>query len=246
MRVTDKTGVPSTDQVWRLPLGSRILIIAGLALVPLFVLGFIVLPAASGPGPVSWGVLAVTVLVWAALTRRTWLASVTLTADALVIRNVLTTRTVPLADITGVTLGRNFLRVTAAGAHAPTGIRRGGPTRDAIAVPTSGSYWTGRRTGADAIAHTIAAAAGLPPLAPSKERLSQRRARLLLAAGLVCAGLGLFFGPLGVADGIPHALGFAAIILWPGGAMLLFQGTQATIAHRRTRNPLPVTRYQLE
>jgi hypothetical protein len=205
------------ERTWRLPVGWRMLGITCEALLLLFVPGIIMLTDSSSPGPVSWVVLATLILASVLLAWRLWLESVTLTADALVIRNVFTTRRVPLTDIVGVTIDRNRLRV-------------------AQANGAGGAYLTGRRAEVDEIAEIIADAAGLPPLPPRRKQvLSRRQVRSLLVAGVVCMGLGFAFGPLqGAGTGLPHAVTWVGVILWPLGATILVPAAWAIIDYRRT------------
>ena len=122
------------------------------------------------------------------------------------------------------------------GIHAPTGRYYAGTPRAVQAVPTTAAYWTGLRSEADVIAGTIAAAAGLEPGGPPRKQwLSQRAARLVLAAGLP-RRFGFFFGPMhGAGTGIPFDVDFAGAFLWPIGFAILGLGIPATISHARSR-----------
>jgi hypothetical protein len=219
--VTGEFDVSAGGRTWRLTLTRRVLITAYLALIPLTAAG-LCLPSGSpfgdGPlGPVGWGVTAAAILVWLLLARRAWRESVTLTADALVITNMFSTRRVPLAHIVGVTVGRRSVRVTEAGAAtpprgdagaAPRAVHAGDRSWAVDALRTGGAYSTGRRVAADEIADEIAAAAGLPPLAPRKSALSRDRAWFMVIAGLASTGLGIFIDPL-------HVLVVGSSMLYP-------------------------------
>jgi hypothetical protein len=234
--VNDEVDVPGGGRTWRLPVGQRVVGIAFQALFPLLAAALISLPPSSSPGLVSWGVVAAMALACVPLARQAWLESVTLTADALVIRNVFTTRRILLTDIAGVTVGRDWLRVTEAGAPAPTGRHVGGLSRVVGAVRTGGAYWTGRRARADVIAETIARAAGLPPPAARKQVLDRGMTRFMLVTGLVCTGLGAFFGPLRAAGvGLPLVLHLFGGALLPIGASMLYPAVSAAIDYRRGR-----------
>jgi hypothetical protein len=237
VRVTDEAVVSVGERTWRLPVGQRVLDIAFQAMFPLLAAVFVGLPPGSSPGPVSWAVVAAIALVCLSLARRSWLESVTLTADALIIRNVFTSRRIFLADIAGVTVRRNGLRVTEAGAPAPTGRHVGGPSRVVGAVRPGGAYWTGRRTEADAVAEAIAAGAGLPPPGPRRVILSRGTARFGLAAGLVIDGLGVFLGPLH-ADNVrlPIDVVSLAAPLISLGTFVLIPAASAVLDYRRGRS----------
>ena len=125
------------------------------------------------------------------------------------------------------------------------------PERNAAeGVSLGPSRWSGRRTKADAIAETIAAAAELPPPPPREEILSRNRARFLGLAAFVLCGFGLFFGPLGSLRN--HHRSFALVEV---GALLYVLGiggisfaSRLSRDHRRKRaenpaaNDLPARR----
>jgi hypothetical protein len=132
-----------------------------------------------------------------------------LAQDTLVIRNIFTTEQVPVAGITAVGFRRGRLTVTAArGATASELFKVG-------AVNLDVSYWTGRRTEADAAAQAIAEAAGLPPLPPRREIINRTWARVILVAAAVCAVLGFCFGPsMSGETGLPFALREGGAVLY--------------------------------
>ena len=92
------------------------------------------------------------------------------------------------------------------------------------------AYWSGRRTGADAIAQAIAAAAGLPPLPPRPEVITPRSARRLLGTGtalLVPAGL---LGTLGSGPGLAaSATSLAGRVLLLAAASMIGPAAAATL-----------------
>ena len=249
--MTDEFDVSAGGRTWRLTLTWRVLLTAYLALIPLIAAG-LCLPSGSpfgdGPrGPVGWGVTAAAILGWLLLARRAWRESVTLTADALVITNMFSTRRVPLAHVVRVTVGRRSVRVTEAGDATPP-LGDAGAARRAMhagdrswavdALRTGGGYWTGRRVAADEIADAIAAAAGLPPLAPRKSALSRDRARFMVIAGLAISGLGFFLGPVhGGGVGLRPGLADVGNILLVVGMSMLYPALPAAIDY--WRNPPP-------
>jgi hypothetical protein len=202
-------------QSWRLPLRYRITPVAVQALIPLAAASLFWVPVTGSwylPAPLTWLLLAACGMVWQKLARRTWQESVMLTEGMLVVRNVFRARRVPLADISAVWFRRGALVVAAAaGAAESGGGRRSGRHAGGLqitvgAVKLGAAYWSGRRTGSDDAAGTIAAAAGLLPLPPRKELISLRAAAIMLPAGiavLVLAGV-LGLPSLG-ADLIPPA-----------------------------------------
>jgi hypothetical protein len=165
------------------------------------------------------------VLAWRALAQ-----SVTLTPEALVIRNILATERVPLADVTEVGFRGNRLTVTSA--HEAAASQR----FTVSAVNLGRSYWSGLRSNADAIAEAITDATGLPPLPPRKEIISRNRAWIMLLVGALCFGLGVYCGPLPIGNtGLPLALREAGAVLYVAGAGMLGLAFRITRDHRRKR-----------
>jgi hypothetical protein len=155
---------------------------------------------------VTWTlVLGGWVLGWGWLGWRLSTVAVWLTFDAVVVRNVGRTRRLALAEITGMSFRRGTLTVASgwpttwvtlpdsvpdrpvparpvlgqAGQHAAAG-----PRLTLRALDTGTARLTGRRCQADEAADAIAAAAGLRPLPPRRERISLRLALVMAAAGL--------------------------------------------------------------
>ena len=152
------TRVSASERTWRLPRSVRL---TQLTLVP--ALFAILLSLELGFGDVlSTGsqvantvVLSVTIallLVYLVLVWRSWQMFVTLTADTLVIRNMFTTRAVPLANISEVMIASTELRVF-----------EGGPAwqRHVVKVARGVGPDHARRR-AEKIAGAIAVAARLP------------------------------------------------------------------------------------
>jgi hypothetical protein len=121
-----------------------------------------------------------TVLGW--LAGRAWSMSATLAWDELVIRNVFTTKHVPLADITRVGFRKGVLRASTSHVVGQRTVPGRPVTVRAVRLGTA--YWTGRFCAADRAADTIAAAAGLSLLPPRRVRISRRRALLMLPASI--------------------------------------------------------------
>jgi Bacterial PH domain len=178
----------------------------------------------------GWIALALAAVAWGLLAWRALAQSVTLTPDTLVIRNILATRQVPLADVTEVGFRRGLLTVTSArGAEAGERIAVG-------AVNLGSSRWSGRRGNADAIAEAITDAAGLPPLPPRGEIISRNWAWVMLLGAALCVGLGVYCGPLQSGNtGLPFALREAGAVLYAAGAAMLGLAFPIIRDHRRKR-----------
>jgi len=210
-------------RTWRLPLRYRITLVAVQALIPLAAASLFWVPVTGSwylPAPLTWLLLAACGMVWQKLARESWQESVTLAEGMLVVRNVFRTRRVPLADISAVWFRRGALVVAAAPAAAESGGGRrsgrhaGGLQITVGAVKLGAAYWSGRGTGGDAAAETIAAAAGLLPLAPRRELISLRAAVIMLPAGIAVLILGGVLGLPGPgADPIPPAGEFLSTCL---------------------------------
>jgi hypothetical protein len=199
------------------------------------------------PDLLSWLVLAASGLVWLKLAGRTWHESATLTTDMLVARNVFGTRRLPLVDVTMVHFRRwGPLVISAAGPAAPSSGRHAGGRQVVVpAVKLGAAFWSGRRTDADDIADTIAAAAGLPPLPPREEIISRREARILLPIGAVLFVLAVVLGQAGQDSGglVPSARQWVGKTLVALSIMLLFPAGLATLdrflGRWRGRDPRP-------
>jgi hypothetical protein len=148
----------------------------------------------------------------------------------LVIRNILATGQVPLADITGMGFRRGRLTVTFAHGAAAS-------QRLAIsAVNLDPSRWSGLLSNADAIAEAITDAAGLPPLPPRREVISRSWAWIMLLAAALCFGLGVYCGPLQSGNtGMPFALHEVGAVLYVADAGMLGLAFRITRDHRRKR-----------
>jgi hypothetical protein len=182
----------------------------------------------------GWIALALAGAAWGVLVWRVLAQSVTLTPDTLVIRNILATQQVPLADLTEVGFRRGRLTVTSA--HGTAAAER----LTVSAVNLGPSRWSGLRGDADVIAETIAAAAGLPPLPPRREIVSRNLAWIMLLAAALCLGLGLYYGPPSLLYGSPQsmysrpfALSLVGAVLFPAGAAMVGLAFRITYDHRR-------------
>ena len=207
MRVTDEFGVASGERTWRAPLPYRVLLIAvqtSLAAAAA-AFGWVTLWSNQLPGQV---VLAVAVPLWALFAFRAWTVYAKLTQDSLVIRNVLSTEQVLVADITRVTLstrGRPLMvtercppsSIDTPGAAFP---RHGDPgqryTVTAVQVGVLASL-SGMHCEADDAADLIAAAAGLPALLARKARVSREMSRVMIPGGIALFALGVMLSTAG-------------------------------------------------
>jgi hypothetical protein len=198
--VSDEIGVPSGDRTWRPPLSYRValtvaqFVFAGLATA----FSWLALSGNQLHGEV---VLAVTVPLWALFAFRLWTASATLAQDTLLIRNVLSTERVLVADITKVAFSSRAgaLKVTEQrppSSVVTTGIaipRHRDPgeryTVTAVRVGLMASV-SGTRCEADDAADLIAAAAGLPALPPRRAQVTHERALVMIPAGIALFALG--------------------------------------------------------
>lgn len=232
------TQVPGggTERTWRPPLTTRIAlaIILGLGIICTAVPGLwlvLLLRAQAAPEDAGWTALALIAPACGLLAWRVLAQSVTLTPDTLVIRNILTTRHILLADIIKVGFRRGRLTVTRT--HPAAGGKR--RTIRAVFLPPA-SYLSGLRTSADAIAEEIASAAGLPPPPPRTEIISRTRAWIMFAAAALCFGLGIYCGPIQYGNtGQPAALRATGSVLYIGGAFMLGLAYRTIRDHRRKR-----------
>jgi hypothetical protein len=142
----------------------------------------------------GWLDLGVMLTALGCLAERAWSMSATLTAHELVIKNVFTTKRVPLADITRVGFRRGVLRATTNRFSGQGTVPGRHVTIRAVRLGTA--YWTGRCCDGDRAADAIADAAGLPLLPPRRVRISRRRAAIMLPASLAAtAAFVLLFLP---------------------------------------------------
>jgi hypothetical protein len=220
--VSENFSVAAGERTWRAPLPYRFtLLTAHTALVAAAAaFGWVTLSSNQLPGAV---VLAVWAPLWALLAFRAWTVSATLTADTLVIRNMMSTERLLVADISRVTLQspRRVLKVTegrpAPPSAAPARHRDPGEryTVSAVQVGVLAALAGVRCSGDDAADH-IAAAAGLPPLPPRPARVSREMSRLMIPAGLVLSALGFALtaaGPLGPVPLSGTLQGFGATLI---------------------------------
>jgi hypothetical protein len=171
--------------------------------------------------------------------------SVTLTADTLRIRNVLTARDIPLNEIADVRFRRSVLRVTRTPALAVTSASASPDGRHARPAGSRGytvsavrlgapETWAGQRAAADDVANVIAAAACLPPLAVRKAKIDPRTAVVMIIAGLACLVTSFILTPSGVDDG-PLVLHLVTSMLEYGGVILMITGVSAAVGHAKRR-----------
>jgi hypothetical protein len=226
-----------TERTWRPPVTTRIALAVCLGVVTALPGLWLALMLVTNQVPEGgWIALALAVAVWGLLTRRVLAQSVTLTPHTLVIRNILTTEQVPLADVTQVGFRRGGLTVTCARGAAAS-------QRLAVSAVNLGpSRWSGLRSNADAIAEVITDAAGLPPLPPRREIISRNRAWIMLLGAVLCLGLGVYYGPPSLLYGSPQsmhsrpfALSLVGAVLFPVGAGMLGLAFRITRDHRRKR-----------
>lgn len=211
--VSEDFGVAAGERTWRAPLPYRFtMLTAHTALVAAAAaFGWVTLSSNQLPGAV---VLAVWAPLWALLAFRAWTVSATLTEDTLVIRNMMSTERLLVADITKVTLRspRPVLKVTegrpaspsAAGEAAPARHRDPGEryTVTAVQVGLLASL-AGVRCEGDEAADVIAAAASLPPLPARPPRVSREMSRPMIPAGLILLALGFVLPAVGHLDQAP-------------------------------------------
>jgi hypothetical protein len=141
---------------WRPPVLFRITISGTLAPFSA-VIGFVVWVALPTGGLPGWSFAVLAVPLWLWLVYRAWTLSATLTPDALIARNLLSARRIPLADITAAGISSSWR-----GTWAPlivTGQRR----RHVIwAVERNEYARPDRRLEADEAVGAVRAAAALP------------------------------------------------------------------------------------
>jgi len=184
----------------------------------------------------GWIAITLAAAGWGLLAGRALAQSVILTADTLVIRNILVTGRVPLADLRAV--GFRHGRLTVTRGHGAAASERGAVR----AVDLGSAYWPSLRSDADAIAAAIADAAGLPPPPPGGEIISRTWAWILLLAAALCIGFGAFCGPwqLGKTQ-LPFAVREVGAALYPAGAVMLGLAFRVSRGRRgeRTQRAVP-------
>lgn len=199
-RVSDKRGVAFSDRTWRRPVSLRVALICAHALL-VAVAAWLVWVTLSSNGLHGEVAPIVAVPLWGWLAFRVWTASATLTRHAIVIRNVLDTEEVAIADVTEVGFGpgRRALKVTERSltpASAPGAVfrRRRHPgerhTVTAIRVGPLAAV-RGARCAADEAAELIAAAAGLPVPPVRKGRVGQGMYLVIFPFGIAMFVLGV-------------------------------------------------------
>ena len=215
------------ERTWHSPISARLALAVCLAFLMALPGGLLALALVTNQVQNGgWIALALAVAAWGVLSWRALGQSVTLTPEALVIRNVLITRRVPLADLTEVGFRGVVLAVTTAQ----------GERFKASAVNLGSSRWSGVRGNADAIAEAITAAAGLPPLPPRREIISRKWAWVLLLAAVLFFGLGIYSGPLQTGHtALPFAVREAGAVLFGLGAAML--GLAFRVARDHWRKP---------
>jgi hypothetical protein len=185
------------------------------------------------------GCPSVAVAAWAWFAFRTCTVSATLTQDTLLIRNVLATERVALADITKVAFRRGRLTVTErrppssvdAVPTAPARHRDPGE-RYSVSAITIGAMASasGLRCDADEAADFIAATAGLPALPPRKARVSRKQALVIIPIGLAFFAAGVAVSSMG------HSTSHSAGSMLAGvGALLLVPACLAELDRFRSR-----------
>jgi hypothetical protein len=155
--VTDEYGIAVGERTWRPSAWFRVRLSLLLAVAALVVAGTVGLP--------GWWVLAGAAPLWAWVVPRTWAVSATLTYDALIIRNVWSTRRIALEDIAEATF---FTSVYRHGGLSLKVIDRAAGKRRRVTAVRLGvwAYHTSVRCDGDDAADAIRAAAGLPPTPP--------------------------------------------------------------------------------
>lgn len=200
------------EQTWRPPLAGRIAVAIALgSLLSLPLVTWLIFAQEMTEG--AWIAFALTMTAWWVLCWRALAHSVTLTPDTLVIRNILATAHVPLAQITSVGFRRGRLTVTRARGTAV------GRQIMASAVYLGASRWSGLHSNADATAEVISAAAGLPPPPPRREIITLTWAWIMFLAAVPCLGLGFYCGL--PRPGGSLALDAASPVLYLAGLLML-------------------------
>lgn len=92
---------------WRPSVPFRIVISFNLAPFSAMI-GFVVWVALPTGGLPGWWFAVLTAPLWLCLVYRAWTLSATLTADALIVRGLLSARRIPLTDITAAAISSNW------------------------------------------------------------------------------------------------------------------------------------------
>ena len=234
-----KVSRDGNGRTWRRPAEVRVTAAVVMAVFPVLPGWWLGKTLASNHVPNGgWIALELCVAAWGILAWRVLLHSVTLTRDALVIRNFFRTRQVPLADVTGVGFRRGALKVTSG---------HGGVAGKRFTVDVGGlgsAYYSGLRSDPDALAEAIAYAAGLPAPSPRREIISRNWSLVLLVVAVACFGLGFYAGPVQSMDGSRSlALSVAGAMLSSLGTSMLIFAFQVTRDHRRKRAQQAATRW---
>ena len=200
MRVSDEHVVASSDRTWRQPVSFRVALICAHAML-VAVTAWLVWLTLSGNQLHGEVAPIVAAPLWAWLAFRVWTASATLTHDAIVIRNVLYTEEVAVADIIEVAFGarRTALKVTErrltpASASSSLFRRRRAPgERHTVAAVQVGlvAAVRGARCAADDAAELIAGAAGIPAPTARKARVGQGMYLVTFPFGIAMVVLGV-------------------------------------------------------
>ena len=230
MLITDVSR-DGTERTWRRPAETRVAAAVVMAVFPALPGWWLGERLVAGHVPNGgWIALELAVAAWGILAWRAFVHSVTLTGDALVIRNFFSTRKVTLADVTGVGFRRGGLKVT-------TGHGGAAGQRFTVSVAGLGSaYWSGLRSDSDALAEAVASAAGCPPPPPRREIISRGWSWVLLVAAAACFTLGVYAGPVRSMDGTRSLpLGVAGAVLYGFGISMLGLAIRVVRDHRRKR-----------
>ena len=218
-------------RTWRRPAETRIALVIVMAVFPVLPGWWLGVTLVTNHVPNGrWIALELSVAAWGILAWRALVNSVTLTRDTLVIRNIFSTRRVPLAHVTAVGFRRGVLKVT-------TGHGGVAGPRFTVGVGSLGStYWSGLRSDPDALAEAISSAAGLPPPPPRREVISRTWAWVLFVAAAACFALGIYYGPLQNMGGHRSlALAEAGGALYGLGTGMLGLAFRVIRDHRRKR-----------
>jgi hypothetical protein len=248
-------------QTFRASRGQRVLFIAGQAAIP----GLCVLacwPSLSGHAGAARlapaaGVV-VTVAAWMWLARRTWQESATVTAEAIVVRNVVRTYRVPAGQVhtlffpsRGQQLRLLAGRADRAGRAGRSG-RHGAQMSITVGAGRLGTaYWSGRRTGADDLAAAIAVVTDLPAPAERTRLMPAKVAAALALGGLLltipAVALGALLPGTGALAGAgrlaAHVLSIAAAVAVLPGLCLIADRLAAVSQKSRS---MPSSRPRIE
>jgi hypothetical protein len=182
----------------------------------------------------GWLDLAVLVTAFGWLAGRVWTLSATLTEDALLVRNVLTTKRVPLADISMLSFQRGVLRASTSRVVGQQTFP--GPCVPVRGIRLGGAYWTGRRCDADRAADLIADAAGLSLLPPRKVRISRRWAVIMLPGSVTLIAAAAVLFQVSVHTHPQTNWVFLAPLLWSSGWAMIRPALAARLDYFSPRN----------